>query len=189
VELRVYLLAGLAVAYSARALAVEYVAGHNRLIEKFHSLPAELGGGAARRDAVERGAGAEVGELGRAVGAARHGERAEEQGPGAYEAKVSHIVVETVLYSRCWLSELGFCAPIADAIHVTAQTKRDNHESRQRKNKDDGHICLTVFMHSLSLHPKVRILANDLCLHYVIALGHVAFDDTLYIPERLRTSL
>ena len=107
-ELRVYLLAGLAVAYRARALAVEYVAGHNRLIEKFHSLPAELGGGAARRDAVERGAGAEVGELARAVGAAHRGERAEEHGPGAYEAKVSHIVVEAVLYSRCLLSELGF---------------------------------------------------------------------------------
>jgi hypothetical protein len=74
-------------------------------------------------------------------------------------------------------------------MHVTAQRKRDNRENRQRKNKDDGHICLSFFVHSLSLHPKVRIIANDLCLRYVIALGHVTFDNTLYIPERLCISL
>lgn len=102
---------------------------------------------------------------------------------------MSHTVVATVLYSRRWLSELEFCAPTADAIHVPAQRKCDNHESRQRKNKDNGHICLIFFMHSLSLHMKVRIIANDLCLRYVIALGHVTFDDTLYIPERLCISL
>ena len=92
-ELGVYLLAGLAVAYSARAVAVEYVAVDNRLIEQCHSLTAELGGGAARRHTVEHGAGAEPRELGRAVGAAHRGQRAEKHCPGEHEAKVSHFVV------------------------------------------------------------------------------------------------